>query len=458
MTKQTYSLIKIPPERWFLIVALLFGILFTFLTPPFKVPDEYGHMARAYGISEGHVLATVDRDKSGSEVPLSIAIVGNKTNDGFGLGDIPQLATIPLAPNIVMFAEHPNMALYSPVVYAPQALGFAVARALNVPAIGSFYIARLFNVIAYTLLIYLAIRLLPIGKWVGVIVGLLPMHIVLAASLSADPFTIGLIAVLVAAVLWLRSLDRHIRPIEYMWLIALTAAISLGKLPYALLLALFLLVPARALGGDRKRWWLHIAGLSTTALVVGAGWLLAAKGTLVAYGPEGVNMAEQLHFILTHPLGFLKAVFMTLFMSAGDGFMAQYVLAIGFLESQLPLWLTYIYGIFLAFAVFPLRTASQAALSRRQKVVVAGLCAAAVGATALLLYLSWTPVSKPGIDGIQARYLTPLLFLLIPLLAIRSTKNNISYGSLPIKVYLYAPVIFLTLSLAMSAYFFYVVS
>ncbi|HVI68888.1 MAG TPA: DUF2142 domain-containing protein [Magnetospirillaceae bacterium] len=454
MQQKSRPFFALSPERWFLIIALVFGALFAFITPPFRVPDEYGHMARAYGISEGHFLATKQDDKSGSEVPLSISIIGMKTAD-FSLSDIPNLATIPLAPNIVTFAEHPNMALYSPVVYAPQAVGFAVARALNVPAIISLYVARLFNVIAYSLLVYVAIRLLPIGKWVGAIVGLLPMHIMLAGSLSADPVTIGLIAVLVAAVLWLRSLSRAVQPIEYAWLLILTAAIALGKLPYPLLLLLFLFVPVRVFGGTRARWWLHMGGLAVAGLIAGGGWLLLAKATLVAYGPAGVNLADQLHLVLTHPLGFAKAAFMTFFTPTSDGFMSQIVLAIGYLETQLPLWLTYLYGIFLAFAVFPLRVEGNMPLSRLQKILTAALVAAVVGSMVLLLYLSWTPVGKPIVEGMQARYLTPFLFLLIPLLAMRSSKANANAGTLSTTWYQYVPVLFLTAGLAMSAYFFY---
>ncbi len=44
-------------EHVFLILGLLFGLAFVFVTPPFQVPDEYNHFFRAYEISQGKLLS-----------------------------------------------------------------------------------------------------------------------------------------------------------------------------------------------------------------------------------------------------------------------------------------------------------------------------------------------------------------------------------------------------------------
>jgi uncharacterized membrane protein len=445
------------PQHWFATIAIVFGLCFTFITPPYLVPDELGHVARAYGISTGNWLSTVKDGHSGSNVPLNLQIVGlETTKHSFTLGDIARLQSVPLAPTNTLFPEHPNMALYSPVVYAPQAAGFIVARTVQLPAIDALYLARIFNLLVYTAIVFLAIRLLPFGKWAGVVVGLLPMHILLAGSISADPMSIGLAILFVAVVLKIRTIARPLARHEFWWLAGLVAAVSLTKLPVPLLLLLCLLIPVSALGGTRAKWWLRIAGLAAIAVFIGIGWLALAQHTLVAYGPAGVNAAAQIGFVLHHPLGFVKTLLATLFAPAGNGFIGQYVVSIGFVEATVPLWVSYLYGIFLFASFYPLRSASIATLGKWQKLAVAGLGAACIGVICFLLYLSWTPVGGIVIDGMQARYLTPFLILLIPLLAIRSSKKNAQESLLPVWMFRAGAVFFLAASLLMSIYFFYI--
>lgn len=43
-------------DKWFLILAITFGILLIIVTPPFQAPDEYNHYYRAIGISNGDLV------------------------------------------------------------------------------------------------------------------------------------------------------------------------------------------------------------------------------------------------------------------------------------------------------------------------------------------------------------------------------------------------------------------
>jgi hypothetical protein len=50
------NLPSIQPTRIFVLFALIFGILFIVVTPPFQVPDEGAHFSRAYQISQFHII------------------------------------------------------------------------------------------------------------------------------------------------------------------------------------------------------------------------------------------------------------------------------------------------------------------------------------------------------------------------------------------------------------------
>ena len=42
-------------QRVYVYIALIVGILFVFLTPPFQSPDEDSHFKRSYQIAKGNI-------------------------------------------------------------------------------------------------------------------------------------------------------------------------------------------------------------------------------------------------------------------------------------------------------------------------------------------------------------------------------------------------------------------
>src|ERR1700722_20378302 len=43
----------------FAVIAIAFGLLYAFILPPLQAPDEFAHLFRAYGLSQGHFVAPV---------------------------------------------------------------------------------------------------------------------------------------------------------------------------------------------------------------------------------------------------------------------------------------------------------------------------------------------------------------------------------------------------------------
>ncbi len=60
------------------------------------------------------------------------------------------------------------------------------------------YLARFANLLLYVLIVYSAIKLTPVHKWVFFLLALMPMTLYEAASLSADSFTIAVSFLLIA--------------------------------------------------------------------------------------------------------------------------------------------------------------------------------------------------------------------------------------------------------------------
>jgi uncharacterized membrane protein len=447
------------PQRWFAVLAVLFGAIFAIITPAYDPPDEYSHLARAWSIGHGHFLASKTGSGSsdtGGMVPTSFKKLGEAVRaPDYSLHKLTELGTIPLNAGDQAWHGHPNLVIYSPLVYAPQAIGLDVGELLHLPAYYTLVLARLCNLIVYVLLFYWAIRLLPFGKWMAVIIGLLPMHILLAGSMSADPLSIGLAALSVAVVLYFRDRRTSISRREFGWILVLVAALSLTKLPFPLLIGLLLFLPIPLLGGTAKKRWLHLGMAAVTAIVIGGGWLLLARKTMVPYGPPGVDAAAQVNF-LHNPIGFIKAFFATYATPVSDSFVQNYVIGVGPVVAWLPIWASYLYTTFLIASLAGIRTTSRAVFTRAQKWITSALGVTIFVTISLLLYISWTPVGAPIIEGMQSRYFTPFLILIIPLVAVGvASKGKVREGLLTTSWYRYMPLVYLITSVIAAFHYFY---
>lgn len=440
------------PQRWFVVVALVFGAAFAILTPVYDPPDEFGHLARAYGLSHGQVIPQTFQGYPGAFVPHGFTAIGTLARDTYySLNSLTDLTRVPLDSHTQDFRAFPNLVLYSPLVYTPHIVGLGVGEILQLPPFPTLILARLCNLIAYVLLFYWAIRLLPFGKWFAVVIGLLPMHIILAGSMSSDPISTGLIALTVATVLYFRDQRAALTRRHILLLCCLAATLSLTKLPYPLLLCMFLLLPVRSFGSGKRRWkYLGLAAL--TAGIVGGGWLLFAKSGIISYGPAGVDAGAQISLLLREPWHFIQALITSFFTPASDSFTQNYIIGIGPVLAWLPIWMSYAYSSFLILSLWGVKSTSRAVLSGAQKFLLGCLGTSIVLIILLLLYISWTPVGALTIEGIQARYLTPLLLLLIPLM---TSYDKREVATLKPRWYRYVPLLFLFASLFAAFHYFY---
>ena len=108
---------------------LVEGLFFIGVTLPGHVPDIWAHVYRVDGYDPAVVIPESVKDGSNSTVDLPFN----------------------------------NTAVNSPVVYAPQLVGFAAGRVLSLSAGITYYLAEVCMLGVYVLLMYCSVRVLP--KW-----------------------------------------------------------------------------------------------------------------------------------------------------------------------------------------------------------------------------------------------------------------------------------------------------
>lgn len=116
--KQLFNTLQ--PDKFFLICASVFGLIFWVLIPPFQTPDEINHFYRSYEIADGHLLGQRQNNRVGGEIPQSLCTLAGdfktlawESDERIDGKTIFRRFNIPLKPENTKFVNFLNTAMYS---------------------------------------------------------------------------------------------------------------------------------------------------------------------------------------------------------------------------------------------------------------------------------------------------------------------------------------------------------
>jgi uncharacterized membrane protein len=414
------------PAFFFRTIALLAGMSYACLIPPFQSPDEPNHFLRAYQVSQGHWLPEKTTDQRlGGVLPESLqavadsfAFLKNNTVARTTLHSIQTALQITLKPDKTRFLDFANTGIYAPTAYLPQALALAVLRPFGATPLQMLYGCRLMNLLVWIALVFGAIRKMPGLRWTMTVLALLPASLVMAASCNGEVITGGLCFWLLATC-WSRV--DAIRGGE-------TAAMMLATVQK------LITAPFAFLGWLQPERKFRVLALVLT-LAAASCWGLVAQHYFIpydAYNPDyrasqtlnpGVQPTAQLIYIATHPLKSVVAIAGS-FVRALPSAAAHLVGKFGWEKNYLPapylvmLWL--IFGLVLFVEPNP--------ATRRQRLVAAGIVVLYMTLFAVTMYALWCPVGAPEMDNWQGRYFLPVM----PLVALACGKPMLAFAKTPI--------------------------
>jgi uncharacterized membrane protein len=396
-------------ENIYLTLSLIFGLIMAVFNPPFAgVPDEPAHFYKSWSVAEGNLRCANEDSipKSAQELPDKIKPVSYE-----GAGKKFVVANF----KNLLFSQEGNdktiiggvICSTTPIGYLPQALGLRLGSAFGFSALGDFYLARIFNLLVAVFLTYLAIKIIPFGKIVLLLIALLPMTIQQFASLGYDGLHISLIFLLIAFVLKLAVSEEKISSREIFTLVLLSLLALNIKQGFFALFLLVLLIPISNYR-SRKAYWFSVASVIFFNLF--AFFVVRSVFQDFNVPPSGVNMSEQMKFVLFHPINFLNVVFETLYRNFSF-FLESFFFKPGWLKSSLPhLW--YVFMIF--GSIFLLRNEEEKVnLTKGQRILMFLIFIASLLFVFLSMYLFWTKVGANSVKGVQGRYLLSLMPLLI---------------------------------------------
>lgn len=465
----SWSRLKSHPAEYFLYVAVIMGMGFIVFTPPFQGWDESEHFLRTYQISEFSIYAEpVNAPNAsglmqgstkgyGGVLPASLQEVSQKLrynirpdDRSYDYGVQSEMASVDLEPDRTKDIRFDNTTIYSPVPYLGGVIGIKIGKIFNQGPVVLLYLTRLFHLSIWIGLIYLSIRIIPVGKMAVMLIALSPVSVFIASTLSPDAIALGLLGVLLALVLKVRiekiSLDGR-------WLVFLgviLTALLLVKNIYLPVLLLLLLVPKKSLT-SRVRAMLFFG-----PLIVFLAWNISVAhmtSTIPNYFNtlEHVNSKDQIFFIIQHPLAFVKLLAINIFGSASIALPSTYSGVI--VDNIVPNWIVVGWTVLLAFALFVKEKSSRVVtrLSKATALVSAIVLAGITLLTILSLYVGWSPVASRVVYGVQGRYFIAASLLLIPIAIFSPIKVDPAEDTLKKVIYIALPL-FLTAVIGVLAY------
>ena len=130
-------------EKLFLIVAIPMGILYCFLNPLGKVPDEDIHVRRAMAIASGNLFSHAnEKGEASDEFDKKLDDLVNR--DIYSYQDLKNRIGIEENGEKEQMG-YTTLALYFPICHLPQVVGILIARLFNLNLVVQCYLGRLVN-------------------------------------------------------------------------------------------------------------------------------------------------------------------------------------------------------------------------------------------------------------------------------------------------------------------------
>lgn len=399
---------KIKLEYLYLSLIIPLGIMYCIVNPLGKVPDEYQHARKSYMISKGVFLA--DTDEEGYPIGSfneNFSEIINKDTSSYE--EYWNKLTIPETDEETELNY--SMATYAPICHMPQALGMLIARIFGGNIVVQCYAGRIVNMAVAILLMFFAIKVIPFKKHIVLFLGLLPITILEFASLSSDALTIGICIFFISYVLYLKYDDKKekINKKDIAVLFISSIVVALSKIVYVPICLLLFILPKEKFNSKKNKYCIVtiIAGI---AILLNLVWLMIASGYLNEVNP-GVDSAEQVKYILTHPISYCLILFRTIIVYFQTFIMCLCGEGLGCYNCQAsPI---FVYSCLIMYAILFLVNDDE---DRKPFDIKTKLSFGTIFVIIVLLiytslYVAWVKVRKALIYGVQARYFLPVILL-----------------------------------------------
>lgn len=417
---------KLKHEQY-LLVAMVFIFFSSIITPPYQVPDERIHFLRAYQLSQ-YDFSETPYDNLNIK---SISVPENLHNINYSLVQSRD-AVNDFEDVLNSFKSTENVLK----TYDSSISGSAVIFAYIIPAffinitdyfsnspIVIFYVGRIACLLLNFMIIYLALKVIPVFKNTLLIVALMPMSIQSLISYSYDGLLNAIcflfIALCVKMIVDESNLDkRDFYKYLALSILLLMLIISI-KLPYGLLGVIYCFLPFYKSTGRllKKVLTMLFACGAAFGLNILVTKLLSIGTPMVSLGAVAATTNESnFNYILNNPMQIVTIAKNT-FKIKREFYIDSLIGYFGYFTIKFNSFFQYLYAMF--FGV--LAVSEKNILKRKEKIIYFITLCIIMGGIFAALYFVWTDYQGLYVEGVQGRYFLPLL---LPFMLTICTKNK----------------------------------
>lgn len=412
-------------ENIFLILCLLFGLIFIVINPPFQVSDEYSHFYKMYSLTEGTLNFQKLTEKNGetyagSILPESLEdtvkivykmpghLKSKMTSD-----KMQKMTDIQLDKNYKKFIIY-FVPAYSFLSYMPGIIILEVMKWFNVAPIYMMYVLRLSALLAYILLVYYAIKITPVKKWLFLLCGLVPTAIYQASGVSTDGLINGLMFLYIAYTFNLAFNDKlkSLTKKNIIILLLLLLYITICKFPYAMSGFLLFIIPKEKFpkNFNKIKTILSIAGILIGYTFLNVLYNQIISTGLASINPEIVPANETLLLTIHNPQIFFGSLFRTL-NNLGFSLCCATIAIFGWSDTFIPFLDVFICMVILFLAgIFQDKSEPETEIGiLKNKFLYLFITIGFVLATLIICYLLFSYQDYEIIKNVQGRYFVALL-------------------------------------------------
>lgn len=437
--------IKKAAFHWcYLCVAIIFGVLFMFVIPPYSTPDEQTHISTSFYLSN-HVFGWTELQDENA------TFIARRTEVDTGLSPYLSRAVYnrflvnliqPVSEEAAELVEfnHEFAAPYA--LYTVPAIGVTVGRLLNLNGIATILMGTFFNLVSFLALATYAIKKVPFGKMIMAGICLLPITLQQVSSFSYDnPLIAATLVVLALGLRWCYSEERPKKSELVLYTIC-SIVLLLGK-GGVYFMIIFLPILYKFSKDKIKMLWNKYRIQAIIFSVVSVLILLRNKivgivdsiftssetvvdtteqvGNIIKWsGTEGYTIME----LIMNPGELVKMIFNTLLNNVDWYFGTAVGQSLGWFQINSIPWLLIfvLVVVILCATIKPVTEVGE--LEKKDRLIVNFFSVVSCGLCLAAMLLLWTPKGTGTIMGVQGRYFLPPIIAV--LFTMRTSKLQIS--------------------------------
>lgn len=389
----------------YVTLGLIFGVVMVFLVPPFQVADEPDHYLRATSISQGQVFCDGNSLRVRAENAYLVAAMdpdkvkhlAEKRFDEsrvltYTESDQSEITGIPSAVCRVF-----------PLSYIPSAVGVFLADIVSDNELIGFYAGRVGSLLCSVALVAFSLYLLPGGKNTLAWVALLPMSVFQFSSFNYDALFIPCIFLFVSITWYLSHRNEAPSGWQILALLLLAVIITNTKVAFTPIFLFSCILIFRNKKERLRNIIIVLSLLVTIVLTIVAGKSFSS----VVLSSTVANPSQQLDFITGNSMTYVGILLNTV-VNYGVFYVSSIIGTLGWLDYQLPNGAYIISG--LGGIALWVSESVRIRISKHFLMVIAGAVLASVAGIFTGMYLYASPPRWHTIEGVQGRYLLPLVF------------------------------------------------